>query len=132
MAQEYLLAIDQGTTSTRAILFTAAGELSRTAQEELAQSIPRDGWAEHDPEAIWAATIRVAPSVMEGIGAARPRAGAMPPSANWTTPSAGLASTSMSLPRTRGRTWCAPAATNTCTTSDSGRSCLTCKKTPTN
>lgn len=70
MAQEYLLAIDQGTTSTRAILFTAAGEPSRTAQEELAQIIPRDGWAEHDPEAIWAATIRVARSVMEGIGAA--------------------------------------------------------------
>ena len=67
MAQEYLLAIDQGTTSTRAVLFTAAGEPERVAQEELAQIIPRDGWVEHDPEAIWNATVGVVQAVLQEI-----------------------------------------------------------------
>ncbi len=54
-----LLALDQGTTSTRAILFDAAGAPLRTAQRELRQIYPADGWVEHDPEEIWSASVAV-------------------------------------------------------------------------
>ena len=49
----YVLAIDQGTTSTRAILFDARGRVRALAQRELAQHYPQPGWVEHDPEEIW-------------------------------------------------------------------------------
>ena len=52
---DYLLAIDQGTTSTRAILFDAFGAVRHTARRELRQIYPRPGWVEHDPEEIWQA-----------------------------------------------------------------------------
>jgi len=54
---DYLLAIDQGTTSTRAILFDAHGKEHRTARIELTQHYPQPGWVEHDPEEIWAAVV---------------------------------------------------------------------------
>ncbi len=54
-----LLALDQGTTSTRAILFDAAGTPLRTAQRELRQIYPADGRVEHDPEEIWQASVAV-------------------------------------------------------------------------
>src|SRR5437762_2321345 len=54
---DYLLAIDQGTTSTRAILFDAAGRVHHTARIELTQHYPQPGWVEHDPEEIWAGVI---------------------------------------------------------------------------
>ena len=54
-----LLALDQGTTSTRAILFDAAGAPLRTAQRELRQIYPADGRVEHDPEEIWRASVAV-------------------------------------------------------------------------
>ena len=54
-----LLALDQGTTSTRAILFDAAGTPLRTAQRELRQIYPADGRVEHDPEEIWQASVQV-------------------------------------------------------------------------
>src|SRR5260370_20230502 len=54
---DYLLAIDQGTTSTRAILFDAAGAVLHTARGELRQIYPRPGWVEHDPEEIWQAVV---------------------------------------------------------------------------
>ncbi len=63
-----LLAIDQGTTSTRAILFNAAGDALRAAQKELPQIYPRDGWVEHDPEQIWAAVVEVCSEVLDGAG----------------------------------------------------------------
>jgi glycerol kinase len=53
----FILAIDQGTTSTRAILFDTAGRARRTAQIELAQHYPRPGWVEHDPEEIWQSVV---------------------------------------------------------------------------
>jgi glycerol kinase len=56
-ATDYLLAIDQGTTSTRAILFDAAGQVHHTARIELTQHYPQPGWVEHDPEEIWAGVI---------------------------------------------------------------------------
>jgi glycerol kinase len=53
----YILAIDQGTTSTRAILFDASGRIHHTAQIELRQIYPQPGWVEHDPEEIWRAVV---------------------------------------------------------------------------
>ncbi len=49
----YILAIDQGTTSTRGLVFDAAGRVVATARRELRQHYPHDGWVEHDPEEIW-------------------------------------------------------------------------------
>jgi glycerol kinase len=56
-AAPYILAIDQGTTSTRAILFDAAGQARSTAQIELTQHYPQPGWVEHDPEEIWRSVV---------------------------------------------------------------------------
>ena len=56
---EHILAIDQGTTSSRAIVFDAAGTPLASAQKEFAQHYPADGWVEHDPEEIWASTVEV-------------------------------------------------------------------------
>ncbi len=63
-----ILAIDQGTTSTRAILFDAAGEPQAAVQQELPQIYPADGWVEHDPEAIWQATLAVVRGVLDKAG----------------------------------------------------------------
>jgi len=52
----YLLAIDQGTTSSRAIVFDLDGHIIASSQQEFAQIFPQDGWVEHDPEAIWSTT----------------------------------------------------------------------------
>ena len=49
----YVLALDQGTTSSRAILFDAAGQIAASAGRELPQIYPQAGWVEHDPNAIW-------------------------------------------------------------------------------
>jgi glycerol kinase len=54
---DYLVAIDQGTTSTRAIVFDGALRPLATAQSELTQIYPAPGWVEHDPEEIWAGTL---------------------------------------------------------------------------
>ena len=59
MAERHVLAIDQGTTSTRAIVFDAEGRPVASAQKELPQIFPQPGWVEHDPEEIWQATIEV-------------------------------------------------------------------------
>jgi glycerol kinase len=54
-----LLAIDQGTTSSRAIAFETDGTPCRTAQEEFPQIYPQNGWVEHDPDAIWQSVLTV-------------------------------------------------------------------------
>ena len=54
-----ILAIDQGTTSSRAIVFDGDGEIVSLAQAEFPQHYPRDGWVEHDPEDIWRTTLDV-------------------------------------------------------------------------
>lgn len=59
MAPKHVLAIDQGTTSTRAIVFDAEGRPVASAQKELPQIFPKPGWVEHDPEEIWRATVEV-------------------------------------------------------------------------
>ena len=59
-----LLAIDQGTTSSRAILFDASGRPLQVAQKEFSQYYPHDGWVEHDPEDIWSSTLAVTQEVL--------------------------------------------------------------------
>lgn len=61
----YILALDQGTTSSRAILFDHDGMIRATAQREFGQIFPKAGWVEHDPEEIWMSQIRVACDVLE-------------------------------------------------------------------
>ena len=53
MMEEYIVALDQGTTSSRAVLFNKKGEIKGTAQQEFTQIFPQSGWVEHDPEEIW-------------------------------------------------------------------------------
>jgi glycerol kinase len=66
-----VLAIDQGTTSTRAILFDADARAVATAQRELEQHYPSSGWVEHDPEQIWRDTLVVVGEVLGRIDAGR-------------------------------------------------------------
>jgi glycerol kinase len=64
-----LLAIDQGTTSTRSILFGADGRARGSAQRDLPQIFPRPGWVEHDPEEIWRATVATLRDALAAAGA---------------------------------------------------------------
>lgn len=59
MEQGYILAIDQGTTSSRAIVFDRNGEIKEIAQKEFRQIFPKSGWVEHDPEDIWNSQLEV-------------------------------------------------------------------------
>lgn len=58
--EQYVLSLDQGTTSSRAVLFDDKCRLLRSAKEEFRQIFPRPGWVEHDPTAIWSTQIRTA------------------------------------------------------------------------
>ena len=65
----YLLSIDQGTSSSRAILFSLSGQILYTAQREFPQYFPSDGWVEHDPEEIWQSVVVVVKEVLAKITA---------------------------------------------------------------
>lgn len=65
---QYLLAIDQGTTSSRAILFTLEGRIHAVEQQEFAQIYPDSGWVEHDPEAIWDTVRATCQAVLDNSG----------------------------------------------------------------
>lgn len=67
MRADHILAIDQGTTSTRAILFDADALAIRVAQRELPQHYPERGWVEHDPNRIWNDTLGVAREALLAI-----------------------------------------------------------------
>lgn len=67
---KYILAIDQGTTSSRAILYKPSMEVVATAQEEFKQHFPQDGWVEHDPEDIWDTVLRTCRTVLAKTNAA--------------------------------------------------------------
>lgn len=67
---QHVLAIDQGTTSTRAIVFDAAGAIVSTAQREHEQILPRAGWVEHDPVEIWTGTEWVISASLARAGVA--------------------------------------------------------------
>ncbi|MGP4843592.1 glycerol kinase GlpK [Marinobacter sp. 1Y8] len=64
----YLLAIDQGTTSSRAMIFERSGEVVAVAQQEFRQFFPQDGWVEHEPEEIWESTLEVCRRVIAESG----------------------------------------------------------------
>ena len=70
MSQTFLLAIDQGTTSTRALLFRADLTVAATAQAEFAQHFPQSGWVEHDAEDLWATTLATCRAAIAKAGAA--------------------------------------------------------------
>jgi glycerol kinase len=71
MAQRYVMAVDQGTTSTRCIIFDARGRLVSVVQREHQQYFPRPGWVEHDAVEIWRNLARIVPQALAdaGIGA---------------------------------------------------------------
>lgn len=60
MGKQAILAMDQGTTSSRAIVFSVSGEIVSVSQQEFPQIYPHDGWVEHDPEAIWKTSLETA------------------------------------------------------------------------
>ena len=65
MGKKYLLALDQGTTSSRAIIFNHEGEAIGDVQKEITQIYPKAGWVEHDPLEIWESQKDVAIEVLE-------------------------------------------------------------------
>ena len=67
---KYVLALDQGTTSSRAILFDARGRAVASAQRELTQHFPQPGWVEHDPDEIWRTQLACGREVLAGAGIA--------------------------------------------------------------
>jgi len=64
MTSRHILAIDQGTTSTRAVVYDAMGRCLGSAARELTQHYPRAGWVEHDPEEIWRSVAEVVPKAL--------------------------------------------------------------------
>ena len=64
----YLMALDQGTTSSRAIVFDDRGRIVSVAQQEFTQHYPQPGWVEHDPEEIWASQLQVAQDALARAG----------------------------------------------------------------
>src|SRR5512145_2476422 len=70
MNKAYILALDQGTTSSRAILYNADGRIVKIAQKEFTQIYPRAGWVEHDPMEIWGSQRGVASEVLATTGIA--------------------------------------------------------------
>ena len=66
----YLLALDQGTSSSRAIVFDTAGDICAVAQKEFTQHYPQPGWVEHDPVEIWRTQSEVAKEAVKQIGGA--------------------------------------------------------------
>ena len=66
--QHYILALDQGTTSSRAILFDRAGQVAGVAQQEFRQIFPQPGWVEHDAGEIWRSQLAVATEVLRRAG----------------------------------------------------------------
>jgi glycerol kinase len=81
----YLLAIDQGTTSSRAILFRPDLSVAGVAQQEFAQHYPAPGQVEHDPEDIWRTTL----AAMSPTSARQRSSGSAPRADPSTTPSSG-------------------------------------------
>jgi len=65
----YLLAIDQGTSSSRTVIYDNAATVLASAQQEFEQIYPQPGWVEHDPEAIWASVENVTRKVLADVGA---------------------------------------------------------------
>ena len=67
--KKYVMALDQGTTSSRCILFDKQGNICSMAQKEFSQIYPKPGWVEHDPMEIWSSQMAVATEAISKIGA---------------------------------------------------------------
>lgn len=65
--QKYILALDQGTTSSRAIVFDHSGKICSVAQKEFTQHFPKPGWVEHDPNEIWSSEASVIAEAISAI-----------------------------------------------------------------
>ncbi|WP_050181365.1 glycerol kinase GlpK [Domibacillus robiginosus] len=65
--EKYIMSIDQGTTSSRAILFNKAGEIVHSAQKEFKQYFPNPGWVEHDANEIWASVLSCIATVLSEV-----------------------------------------------------------------
>ena len=65
---KYIMSLDQGTTSSRCILFDKAGNICSVAQKEFRQIFPKPGWVEHDAEEIWFTTLEVSRTAMRKLG----------------------------------------------------------------
>lgn len=68
LMQKYILSLDSGTTSNRAILFNHSGEIVEVAQQEFEQLYPQAGWVEHNPNSIWDTQLKVARKVIKKAG----------------------------------------------------------------
>ncbi len=68
MGEKYILALDAGTTSSRAIVFNHKGEICATGQKEFTQIFPQSGWVEHDPYEIWSSQASVIAEAITKIG----------------------------------------------------------------
>ena len=66
--KKYILALDQGTTSSRSIVFDHGGKINGSAQKEFTQIYPEPGWVEHDPEEIWSTQIETAHRALSDAG----------------------------------------------------------------
>ena len=77
---EYIASIDQGTTSTRCMVFDHGGQVVAVAQKEHRQIYPQPGWVEHDPIEIWQRTQEVVKEALQKIGGASSR------SLDWESP----------------------------------------------
>ena len=66
--EQYIMSLDQGTTSSRCVLFNKKGEICSVAQKEFTQYYPQPGWVEHNPMEIWSSQISVATEAMAHIG----------------------------------------------------------------
>ncbi|HEY0116162.1 MAG TPA: FGGY family carbohydrate kinase, partial [Allosphingosinicella sp.] len=70
MSEQFILVIDEGTTSTRAMLFEPDGRCRAVEQRDLTQHYPRPGWVEHDAEEIWRSTLACAQALVAQAGGA--------------------------------------------------------------
>lgn len=68
MSKKYVLAVDQGTTSSRAIVFDHAGGITTVAQRDFPQYFPQPGWVEHDPQEIWSSQLAVITEALAKAG----------------------------------------------------------------
>ena len=66
--QNYVMALDQGTTSSRCIIFDRQGNICSMAQKEFNQIYPQPGWVEHNPKEIWSSQLAVATESMALLG----------------------------------------------------------------
>ena len=67
--KKYIMALDQGTTSSRCILFDKKGQIASVSQKEFKQIYPKPGWVEHDPMEIWSSQVGVAIEAVAMLGA---------------------------------------------------------------